>query len=107
MTSTTITLDTQLISDLLVSAFEHGGSSYWFGSEGYTLTNITDKYPLGCRVTNSVGAVFNLDSLVSQAGPIMQRHAPRALGRIVAGDWDASDADVFLQAALLGEIIYG
>jgi hypothetical protein len=102
----TITLDRQLVSDLLVSAFE-SGSSYWFGSEGYTLTHVTDKYPFDCQVITPSGVTEFLDPLLPRAGVVMQVSAPRSLGRIVAGDWDAADADAFLQAALLGEVIYG
>ena len=44
---------------------------------------------------------------IAVALPALSERCPHAFARLVAGDCDSEDADLFMQIALLGDIVYG
>ena len=105
-------MEDQIISDILVTAFE-GGSNYWLDK-----IEIVPLAPATAEVASDVpglggfldlyfaGEVRRLDRSMIEKGIYA---AAKLRGRSVQGfydDHDAEDADVALQLAVLGEVIY-
>jgi hypothetical protein len=124
-TSVEITTSTEIscgrVYSLLVGAFE-GGSGYWMRSwgiavlpHGYTRSDIEFAHaevPLlrgGClEVTDIDGNSHALDLPACKRGlEIMAREHGRHWQDFVREGDDAITADVFLQCACMGEVIYG
>lgn len=115
----TVVLSPKDIADLIVTAFE-GGSNYWIDSvplhEGPETTEtpwysdpafydgpfrieILEQDEETPKILDPERIQIGLDLLGSQ-------HA-MTLGAILDENYDADDADVFLQLCLLGEVVYG
>lgn len=118
----------ETIKDQLCTALE-GGSNYW-----YMLGNIDRKHfvkgePLVDNLTRSFLAdkdykleiydyesedeespellgVVTYDS-IAKAFAIMSQEYPNQLARILTGQYDADDSDVWFQIATMGEVIFG
>jgi hypothetical protein len=117
-------LSTRLVADLIVTAFE-GGSNYWIDRGEYddeVLVNELCHSPTyDCPEYWDRGGAMSLYaddepdvepdlhlSLVTiQAALNNDELANGIKARIVAEDYDANDADVVIQFAVFGEIVYG
>jgi len=114
-----------LIAGLLCAAFE-GGVGYWCTITGYTEPEVPRSvwgedriyrhvdYPLTggavlCEVTDEDEPErLVLDREAVERGlRLMAEKAPRHWGDFLAENYDADTGDVFVQLALLGEIVYG
>lgn len=100
------------IEDLLVTAFE-GGSNYWidevqfFGQHGGSVY----ERALSCDgvmvKTADDHKVYALNSEIMRHGMIvLASKRPDVLNRIIAEQWDADDADAWLQCCLFEDVIY-
>lgn len=99
-------IDRKTMEHLLISAFE-GGSTYWFNQEGYKAEFDRKRYPFNTKIVTPKGEAINLDERLDGAVDVMYSKTKKSLGHIIADNWDAEDADVFFQAALLRDVIYG
>jgi hypothetical protein len=107
------TIDPKRVSDLLCSAFE-GGSNYWVksgrreGFEGYLSDVALHEGATVFIKTIDDDKELKLDRLTILNGlQLMMTKQPRHFGDFLAENDDADTADVFLQLALFGEMIYG
>ncbi len=107
----TIAMSDEDLGDLLCCAFEQG-SGYW--------ARIDADEPVACALAASGldviehgGELGNRDEWemhrltperISAAFALLPGHV---LGNIMSGEYDALDADAFLQCAVLGEVRYG
>lgn len=102
-------LTPQLACDLLVTALE-GGSNYWLDTyqphlSGYgNVINYAPDKTWTFAVDGESETVTTTWSDLQQALHKMPRHH---LDNIKNDNWDAETADVWLQCALFGEIVYG
>tara|TARA_R100000951_G_scaffold99407_2_gene89741 strand:+ start:144 stop:515 length:372 start_codon:yes stop_codon:yes gene_type:complete len=117
-TTKTDTVTQDHIGSLLCSAFE-GGSNYWYSLEQYSKTE--DGYldywgladPDGSQQwivvdREDVHEKHHLNRVAIQRGlQVLANKYPERLQEIVQEDADAETADVFLQCALFGEVIFG
>lgn len=119
-------VDTQRISDLLITAFE-GGSNYWIAQIRYdqapleVLWRESESYPRYSYYPLNPGGVMSirtdddeeqkwhrLDQEVIQRGlDLFPVKAARHFAEWMIENDDATTADVFLQLCLFGEVIYG
>lgn len=116
-----------LITDMLVTAFE-GGSNYWATLGKVDRTHFVKGESLAENVARSVIAdknykldVYDLESdedelellgtmtyaSIEKAFNIMANEYPEAFRNIINEDYDAYDADMFFQLAVMGEIVFG
>lgn len=112
------TLEAKALADLMVTAIE-GGCTHW--AESLELLEGTDlfeppyyadpkfySFPFKLALTDCEGDVHTLtiDELTKGWSLLLQLYPRRALS---AQDesYDAEDADVFLQLAVYGDVIYG
>ena len=118
----TFEIDERVIADLLSTALE-GGMGYWAAISGYKKPEKPRAVALPPEIFKYIdyaltgGAVYiedcdggkhTLDEAAIQRGLwALAEKFPERLRRIVDGDGDAEDGDVFLQLALLGEVVYG
>ena len=112
------TIDKQRLEDLLVGAFE-GGSNYWIARATPLRSGRRDLYEAafdgGVNVYIAAergdprnGEKYRLNLSNMERGlQVMADKYPRHLGDILAGEDDATTADVFLQLSLFGEVVYG
>lgn len=115
------TVDDQRVQDLLCCALE-GGSNYWYAitafnyPEGCTRDDL--EYPhlelpfrggsISIRDIEDGDPCGELNREVCERGlQVMADKYPKHYADFVAGNEDADTGDVFLQCALLGEIVYG
>lgn len=118
----------QLISDLICTACE-GGSNYWYVITGYQEPETLDfrcdtfkddkphriyDWPLctggGVVFEDSEGEYTNLvlnRESIEKGLALMNQKYPKRFGSILDEEYDAEDADVFLQLCLFGEVIFG
>jgi len=123
------------VRDLLVGAFE-GGSNYWYRIDGKTFppgskpadfkeggrmqppgeyyhwSELIPTYPGGSLTIREVGEGEGeaevLDLAALKRGWILLKEKHReSYDRIMQGNEDASDGDLFLQLALFGEVVFG
>lgn len=108
----TIPLSAQLLADVMITAFE-GGSNYWvFSAETLTLSRTNPWYadpefwtnPFEVKLRTEDGDVVFTHTLLQDA---LTKLPPHVAGNIGAENFDADDADVLLQTACFGEVIYG
>jgi len=121
--SFTVQVPEQVLLDLLSTAIE-GGSTYWANfsaavrsSDGEYLSVVVteqDSHKEGSpRIIRALAAtdlIVGLERLAAVAvndEHDMQRMAGQHLGDALSENGDASTADVVLQMALFGEVIYG
>lgn len=120
----TLELPYERISDLLAGAIE-GGSNYWCETadaiEPTSMPYVYDKnilyrryqYPLNPGGRLDVKAedddkVYTLDLKSIEKGlKLLAKDHATVLGRIMEGQDDAGDADIFFQLCLFGKVIYG
>lgn len=126
-----VKLSLDAVSDLIATALE-GGSNYWYQIVGYDKPDaITfrsslfkddeEPHPYYDFPLNKGGAVhfeadgagedkqvftLNLES-IHRGLNLMLDKCPSRVASIVDESYDAEDADVFLQASLFGEIVFG
>ena len=119
----TIVITDELIENLLCTAFE-GGSTYW--AENISCEDIEDMKKVGgykseyLTKTKKDNAVMYIhveddkhpitkksiiDALQKMDNP--KYKCTKALSRIINEEYDADDADVVLQTACFGQVIYG
>ena len=119
----TIEISDELIEHLLCSAFE-GGSTYW--AENISCQDIEDMKKVGgykseyltkTKKNNAVMYIHAedhkypitkkniIDALQKMDTP--EYKYTKVLNRILNESWDASDADVVLQTACFGKVVYG
>lgn len=124
----------EMVRDLLVGAFE-GGSNYWYRIESKKLPPGTSEkdfkeggrmqpehyyHPLQLiptipggqlvirEVSEGMGETHVLDLGALKRGLMLFKEKyPKKWKRAMEGNADASDADVFLQLSLFGEVIFG
>ena len=114
----------ELIEYILCSAFE-GGSTYWlmwanienkkdakkvacFTSEYLTRTNLKDAKLIIWTFDDSKIPITKksiIDALQKMDNP--KYGCTEALGRILDETYDADDADIVVQTACFGEVVYG
>lgn len=109
-----VSIDAQKVADLLTTALE-GGSNYWIkilDMKGDTLhdtikvANGESKWLLLEVDETDRWNGINVSSM-TRGLSLLAEHAPERFARVAQDEADAEDADVFLQYALLGEVIYG
>jgi hypothetical protein len=120
---TTINISNEDLAYILYSAFE-SGSNYWIKKLEYeepvnfNNTKKEDKkYKYVSCPLNEGGSVFITDQYdkkstlnlekIKTGLKIMTEKYPKTWSRIFSDNYDANDADVFLQVCLFGETIYG
>ena len=118
-----IEISDELIEDILCSAFE-GGITYWAdnvschdnkdmkkvgGWKHEYLTNTKKKDAK--LIISGYGFIASITKkLIIDALQKMDTHEykyTKALSRLLNGGWDALDADIVVQTACFGEVVYG
>lgn len=119
-------LDNQVIEDLIITALE-GGSNYWYWIEEFPSNFPAGNEPLAVRffdfIWNFKGKmkIYDIESdpkkpellgtiskeSVKEAFNIMAKEYSYNLGNILQDNWDANDADVLFQLAVMGKVIFG
>ena len=114
----------EMIEDILCSAFE-GGSTYWANNvschnredmkkvggwkhEYLTKTKLKDA-KLIIHTIEGGQVAFRKKSIIHalQKMDKPEYKYTKALDRILNGQWDADDADIVVQTACFGEVVYG
>jgi hypothetical protein len=133
--TTNINITKEQVSDLICTAIE-GGSNYWYMIEGYQEPSVVDfrcsmfandekphriyDWPLctggGVIISavesdrwassNPIHHTLNLES-ITKGLTLMGSKFPERLVNISNDDYDAEDADIFLQLSLFGDVIFG
>ena len=112
---TTTRVPESRIDDLLVTAFE-GGSNYWIDEVKVKNWPAGCRYASECLTKGSDLTIFHEDcqenNTISRADivPALQKlhdEFPVAFQRVMEEQYDANDADLFMQFLALGEIVYG
>ena len=116
-----VEVDDQLLADILITAVE-GGSDYWahytnlqYEDGNLVSVVVSEEEPSfddTCRsatVTphDLAGAIESLASRTCNQGANYPQYPYRHIQRVIEGDVDAETADVILQIAVLGEVVYG
>jgi len=122
-------LKPQDIADLVTTCFE-GGSSYWIDTFNMTPDlRAGVRAALGKDFTNSYchgwlyeqpgwkihitideedDNAFDLNAdAVLKGTQLLQEKYPKVWAEIISEDYDAGDADLWLQLCILGEVVYG
>ena len=117
-----VTIDDELLAGLLVSAIDSGGISYWCESVefedvdgvrvGGTGWEGCERYwapfQKGALVVLCEGKKHRLDrAAFEKALQLMPSVLPHTFADMVQEDYDIHTADVFVQLACFGEIVYG
>ena len=120
-----IEISDELIEYILCSAFE-GGITYW--AENISCKDNKDMKKVGgykseyLTKTKKKDAVMYIhESETGEKYPITKKSIidalqkmdtpeykyTKALNRLLNGDWDSDDADIVVQTACFGEVVYG
>ena len=121
----TVPITDEMIEDILCSAFE-GGITYWAGNvsckdeedmqkvggykhEYLTKTKLKDAvmYIHDAETGEKFTITKKLIIFALQKMDNPEYKYRKALKRILNGDWDADDADIVVQTACFGEVVYG
>jgi hypothetical protein len=117
MSKTRPTITNKLLQDVLITALE-GGSNYWYMIENdtkgdYLKTFLNDGLLISNRMilndypeeeyTEQLVTLSYLRKVIKE----FQCKKPFAYSEIKNENFDAGDADQFLQIAIFGEVIYG
>ena len=106
----------QQIADLMVTALE-GGSNYWLARvlpvyRNYTEYSEPERY--GPTMTSRTFSDWEEDctgvldwASITKAAQIMHDKYPHHYADVISDNMDADTADVFLQCAVFGEIVFG
>lgn len=103
-------LTRQMVDDLLTTAFD-GGSNYWCREVEVDEPD-DDGYPsaprYACTLVTDDGErrAFDIDKLVAGLALVAEKW-PRHWADWVRCSGDATTADVIIQAAVFGELVYG
>ena len=119
-----VPISDELIEDILCSAFE-GGITYWANNvschnredmkkvggwkhEYLTKTKLKDA-KLIIHTIEGGQVAFRKKSIIDalQKMDTPEYKYTKALNRILNGQWDADDADIVVQTACFGEVVYG
>ena len=124
-----VELSDELIIDIIVTALE-GGSNYWYWIEDFehiknlfppTERQITPRSIIIAKAivekkahlkiyeiddNNELLGILNEES-IKEAFLIMSKEYPMVYSKIIIGEYDASDADVFFQLAVMKKLVYG
>ena len=121
-----VTVPFTAVSALFCGAFE-GGSNYWLHSADLVSCTIAPKkglvwwgtdevfssdytFKLGFDDPDEEGKIkektFSRQDVID-ALHIMARRYPTAFGDVLAHDFDAEVADIFMQCLALGDVVYG
>ena len=120
----TVEISDELIEDILCTAFE-GGITYW--ANNVSCHNNKDmkkvggwkhEYLTGSKLKEAKLIIHTIcggevamtkksiiDALQKMDTP--EYKYTKALNRLLNGDWDADDADIVVQTACFGEVVYG
>ena len=121
----TVEISDEMIEDILCSAFE-GGITYW--ADNISCKDNDDMKKVGgwkheyLTKTKKKRAVMYIHEMgTGEKYPITKNYiigalqkmddpknsCTKALDRILNGQWDADDADIVVQTACFGEVVYG
>ena len=100
------------IIDMLITAFE-GGSNYWAIVDSYQPSRWAEQIKSG-RMKVKVYDREEQDDLlgtiteqsIRKAIPLMVEDYPESYTRWMTEQYDADDADIFLQLATMGEVVF-
>lgn len=115
-------LNRQDIIDLFVTALE-GGSNYWYKMDVPQKARVASGEFLSEKIGNFIlggGKVYfydaenpkellgfvNMDKVLDAISSVKKGY-PHIWERILLGNADASDSDVFLQLCVMGEVVFG
>lgn len=117
-----IDISDQQISDQLCNALE-GGSNYWYFLPDLTMLDSDTKLPLVDRIMNALNQgksipIYDLEDEeiklgdlnlkgIEKAFNIMDELFPHTLEEIIHESGDVDTGDIFLQLAVMGEIVFG
>lgn len=114
--ATTYDVSQQQVADLVVTALE-GGSNYWLGPCEPRYTSHEDYSQADKYSEDMISRVFSVDEdddtyvfdriAVRRGVTLMANKFPHHFRDIINDNADAMTADVFMQCALLGDIVYG
>ena len=120
-----IEISDELIEYILCSAFE-GGITYW--AENISCKDNKDMKKVGgykseylTKTKKKDAVIYIHESETGEKYPITKKSIidalqkmdtpeykyTKALNRLLNGDWDALDADIVVQTACFGEVVYG
>jgi hypothetical protein len=115
------TQESQIILDLLVAAFE-GGSNYWYMintdiKQYQTSGKFTEEWLKEMLAANGELEISDIETdeklgvvnaeTLQRAWKLMREEHPEHFHNAVNENWDAETADVFLQLAVIGELVFG
>ena len=120
-----IEISDELIEYILCSAFE-GGITYW--AENISCKDNKDMKKVGgykseylTKTKKKDAVIYIHESETGEKYPITKKSIidalqkmdtpeykyTKALNRLLNGDWDSDDADIVVQTACFGEVVYG
>ena len=120
-----IEISDELIEDILCSAFE-GGITYW--ANNISCEDKKDMEKVGgykseylTKTKKKDAVIYIHESETGEKYPITKKSIidalqkmdtpeykyTKALNRLLNGDWDSDDADIVVQTACFGEVVYG
>ena len=120
-----IEISDELIEYILCSAFE-GGITYW--AENISCKDNKDMKKVGgykseylTKTKKKDAVIYVHESETGEKYPITKKsiidalqkmdtpeyNYTKALNRLLNGDWDADDADIVVQTACFGSVVYG
>ena len=120
-----IEISDELIEYILCSAFE-GGITYW--AENISCKDNKDMKKVGgykseylTKTKKKDAVIYVHESETGEKYPITKKsiidalqkmdtpeyNYTKALNRLLNGDWDSDDADIVVQTACFGEVVYG
>jgi len=114
-------IGSQRVADLLVTAFE-GGSNYWIShaspefaynladldTNWYATASFLNRGDWRIRITEDEGDEhFVTKHNLAKGFELLAQDNIQILDSIVDENYDASDADIWLQLAIFGGIVYG
>lgn len=101
------------IVDILIDAFENA-CNHWCIVEGYYPSRWGEQIENGCMKVKVYNLIYesNLLGTVTEQSirkgiRLMMEDYPESYGRWMEGQYDADDADIFLQLVTMGEIVFG
>ena len=101
------------IVDILIEAFENA-CNYWCIAEGYYPSRWEEQIEDGSIKVKVYDREDEFDLLgavtvqsIRKGICLMVEDYPESYGRWMEGQYDADDADIFLQLVTMGEIVFG
>ena len=125
MVKVSVEIPDQMIADVVITAF-YGGETNWVSEIGVAKAEVARNYGIGepseglrkALVDGSVLTFYCTDpdtwknftrraTFRKVAEALVKRSAVTGASLFDSGEWDATESDVVLQIAALGEITYG